>query len=136
MHALGQLYARFRAGLHALRTLRRNHPRATLAKMDPFVPRRPPIQQEPDQTSADLDRREITLDAVAKVVDVAGTGPAEIVMIAMPGISPHVARFSRWVRNARFTEYMPRVTTHEGLDRKEATCRQHPFGGPCRRWQR
>ena len=28
-------------------------------------------------------------------------------MTEMPGISPHVARFSRWVRDAGFTVYMP-----------------------------
>jgi len=38
---------------------------------------------------------------------VAGSGPAVIVMTEMPGISPHVARFARWVRDAGFTVYMP-----------------------------
>jgi hypothetical protein len=82
-----------------------------------------------DDCLEDLDRREITLDGVTEVVDVAGTGPAEIVMTEMPGISPGSVAGSAM-------QDMPRVTTQEGLDRKEATCRQHPFGGPCRRWQR
>jgi dienelactone hydrolase len=37
----------------------------------------------------------------------AGEGPAVIVMTEMPGISSHVARFARWVRNAGFRVYMP-----------------------------
>jgi dienelactone hydrolase len=56
----------------------------------------------------------ITLDGVAKTVHVAGTGPAVIVMTEMPGISPHVARFSRWVRDAGFTVYMPSLFGRDG----------------------
>jgi dienelactone hydrolase len=62
----------------------------------------------------DFDPREITLDGVTKVVHVAGTGPAVIVMTEMPGISPHVARFSRWVRDAGFTVYMPSLFGRDG----------------------
>lgn len=62
----------------------------------------------------DFDAREITLDDVTKVVHVAGTGPAVIVMTEMPGISPHVARFSRWVRDAGFTVYMPSLFGRDG----------------------
>jgi len=50
----------------------------------------------------------------AKRVYVAGTGPAVIVMTEMPGISPHVARFSRWVRDAGFTVYMPSLFGRDG----------------------
>jgi dienelactone hydrolase len=32
----------------------------------------------------------------------------------MPGISPHVARFSRWVRDAGFTVYMPSLFGRDG----------------------
>jgi dienelactone hydrolase len=32
----------------------------------------------------------------------------------MPGISPHVARFSRWVRDAGFTVYMPSLFGQDG----------------------
>jgi dienelactone hydrolase len=67
-----------------------------------------------DDRLADFDPREITLDGVTKVVHVAGTGPAVIVMTEMPGISPHVARFSRWVRNAGFTVYMPSLFGRDG----------------------
>ncbi len=58
---------------------------------------------------ADFERRPITLDGKAKIVFVAGTGPAVIVMTEMPGISPHVARFARWIRAAGFTVWMPNL---------------------------
>lgn len=62
----------------------------------------------------DFTLREITLDGSRKRVHVAGAGPAVIVMTEMPGISPHVARFSRWVRDAGFTVYMPSLFGHDG----------------------
>ena len=65
-------------------------------------------------TLEDFVPREITLNNIAKVVHVAGTGPAVIVMTEMPGISPHVARFSRWVRDAGFTVYMPSLFGNDG----------------------
>jgi dienelactone hydrolase len=37
-----------------------------------------------------------------------------IVMTEMPGISPHVARFSRWVRDAGFTVFMPSLFGRDG----------------------
>ena len=43
-----------------------------------------------------------------------GGGPAVIVMTEMPGISPHVARFARWVRDAGFTVYMPHIFGKDG----------------------
>jgi dienelactone hydrolase len=67
-----------------------------------------------DDPLDDFDPREITLDGVTKVVHVAGTGPGVIVMTEMPGISPHVARFSRWVREAGFTVYMPSLFGRDG----------------------
>jgi dienelactone hydrolase len=67
-----------------------------------------------DDPLEDFDRRPVTLDDVTKVVHVAGTGPAVIVMTEMPGISPHVARFSRWVRDAGFTVYMPSLFGRDG----------------------
>jgi dienelactone hydrolase len=63
---------------------------------------------------ADFDPRAITLDGVTKVVHVAGTGPGVIVMTEMPGISPHVARFARWVRDAGFTVYLPSLFGRDG----------------------
>jgi dienelactone hydrolase len=67
-----------------------------------------------DDPLDDFNPREITLDGVTKVVHVAGAGPAVIVMTEMPGISPHVARFSRWVRDAGFTVYMPSLFGRDG----------------------
>jgi dienelactone hydrolase len=62
----------------------------------------------------DFERREITLDDATKKVYIAGAGPAVIVMTEMPGISPHVARFARWVRDAGFTVYMPSLFGRDG----------------------
>ncbi len=67
-----------------------------------------------DDPLEDFVPREITLDGITKVVHVAGAGPAVIVMTEMPGISPHVARFSRWVRDAGFTVYMPSLFGRDG----------------------
>jgi dienelactone hydrolase len=67
-----------------------------------------------DDPLTDFLAREITLDDVTKVVHVAGEGPGVIVMAEMPGISPHVARFSRWVRDAGFTVYMPSLFGRDG----------------------
>jgi dienelactone hydrolase len=67
-----------------------------------------------DDPLDDFDCRNITLDGVTKRVYVAGSGPAVIVMTEMPGISPHVARFSRWVRDAGFTVYMPSLFGRDG----------------------
>jgi len=67
-----------------------------------------------DDPLDDFARREITLGDVTKVVHVAGSGPAVVVMAEMPGISPHVARFSRWVRDAGFTVYMPSLFGRDG----------------------
>lgn len=67
-----------------------------------------------DDKLADFAAREITLDGVTKTVYVAGSGPAVIVMTEMPGISPQVARFARWVREAGFTVYMPSLFGRDG----------------------
>jgi dienelactone hydrolase len=67
-----------------------------------------------DDPLEDFDPRPIVLDGVTKVVQVAGSGPAVIVMTEMPGISPQVARFSRWVRDAGFTVYMPSLFGRDG----------------------
>ncbi len=44
----------------------------------------------------------------------AGHGPALIVMTEMPSISPQVARFARWVRDAGFTLYVPLLSSTDG----------------------
>ena len=67
-----------------------------------------------DDPLEDFERRPVTLDGVEKVVYIAGSGPAVIVMTEMPGISPQVARFARWVREAGFTVYMPSLFGRDG----------------------
>jgi len=62
----------------------------------------------------DFQRREVTLLEKTRRVFLAGTGPAVLVMAEMPGISPHVARFARWVRDAGFTVYMPHLFGVDG----------------------
>src|SRR5271156_2727088 len=74
----------------------------------------PNRDREADDPLDDFDARQITLDGVTKTVHVAGSGPAVIVMTEMPGISPQVARFSRWVRDAGFTVYMPSLFGRDG----------------------
>lgn len=57
----------------------------------------------------DFERRQIALHGKTKLVFVTGTGPAVIVITEMPGITPHVARFARWIRDAGFTVWMPNL---------------------------
>jgi dienelactone hydrolase len=68
-----------------------------------------------DDPLHDFSARVVTLDSISKKVWVAGKGPAVIVMAEMPGISPHVARFARWVRDAGFTVYMPSLFGRDGV---------------------
>jgi hypothetical protein len=76
--------------------------------------RSPARSMKEDDPLEDRARREISLDGVAKRVYVTGVGPAVIVMSEMPGISPQVARFARWVRDAGFMVYMPSLFGRDG----------------------
>lgn len=67
-----------------------------------------------DDPLDDFVARSIHIDSATRTVYVAGHGPAVIVMAEMPGISPHVARFARWVRDAGFTVYMPSLFGRDG----------------------
>ncbi len=67
-----------------------------------------------DDPLDDFESRTITLEGIAKTVYVAGRGPAVIVMTEMPGISPQVARFARWVRDAGLSVYMPSLFGRDG----------------------
>ncbi|NVI96916.1 dienelactone hydrolase family protein [Myxococcus sp. AM009] len=73
-----------------------------------------PPDSTADDPLDDFGRRPLTLNAARRTVYVAGHGPAVIVMAEMPGISPHVARFARWVRDAGFTVYMPSLFGRDG----------------------
>jgi dienelactone hydrolase len=68
---------------------------------------------EPDPLD-DFTPRVVDIDGLARTVHVAGTGPAVIVMPETPGISPHLARFARWVRDAGFTAWMPSLFGRDG----------------------
>jgi len=68
---------------------------------------------EPDPLD-DFTSRRIEIDGLSKIVHVAGSGPAVIVMPETPGISPHLARFARWVRDAGFTAWMPSLFGRDG----------------------
>jgi dienelactone hydrolase len=70
--------------------------------------------KELDDALDDFEHRRVELEGAAKIVHVSGSGPAVIVMAEMPGISPHVARFGRWVRDAGFTVYMPSLFGRDG----------------------
>ena len=67
-----------------------------------------------DDSLSDFERRTIAFEGEARTVYVAGSGPAVIVMAEMPGISPDVARFARWVREAGFTVFMPSLFGRDG----------------------
>ena len=69
-----------------------------------------------DDSLADFHARSYTFEDATKRVHVSGVGPAVIVMAEMPGISPHVARFARWVRQAGFTVYMPSLFGVDGAN--------------------
>lgn len=67
-----------------------------------------------DDALADFRACEVVLEGIAKRVHVTGRGPAVVVMPEMPGISPDVARFARWVRDAGFTVYVPSLFGRDG----------------------
>lgn len=65
--------------------------------------------EQVDLTFPDHEGKEVT-----RRVYKAGKGPGVIIMHEMPGISPHVARFARWVRDAGFTIWMPSLFGQDG----------------------
>lgn len=67
-----------------------------------------------DDPLDDFQPRDLHLEGETKRVYVSGDGPAVIVMPEMPGISPDVARFARWVRDAGFAVYMPSLFGRDG----------------------
>jgi len=71
-----------------------------------------PLDQ--DDPLDDFAHRDIDLLGRKHRVYTMGSGPAVVVMTEMPGISPHVARFARWVRDAGFTVYMPHIFGVDG----------------------
>lgn len=67
-----------------------------------------------DDPLTDFTRTTVTVDGVAKTVYVTGAGPAVVLMPEMPGISPDVARFARWIRDAGFSAYVPSLFGTDG----------------------
>lgn len=65
-------------------------------------------------TLADFAPRQLAFDGITKMVYVTGKGPGIIVMPEMPGISPQIARFCRWVRAAGFTVFLPSLFGRDG----------------------
>ena len=76
--------------------------------------RKPARPVDVDDPLDDFAARAITLDAATRTVHVAGRGPAVVVLAEMPGISPAVARFARWVRDAGFTVFLPSLFGRDG----------------------
>ncbi|MFI5519827.1 dienelactone hydrolase family protein [Streptomyces platensis] len=62
----------------------------------------------------DFVRRTVSIDDVEKTVYVSGAGPAVILMPEMPGISPDVVRFARWIRAAGCAIYLPSLFGVDG----------------------
>jgi len=67
-----------------------------------------------DDRLEDFTARSVAFDGITRTVYTCGSGPAVVVMPEMPGISPQVARFARWVRDAGFTVYMPSLFGRAG----------------------
>ena len=68
-----------------------------------------PAEFERFEPLEDFEQTERTFLGRTKRVYRAGEGPAVIVMSEMPGITYHVARFARFVRDAGFTVFMPQM---------------------------
>jgi dienelactone hydrolase len=73
----------------------------------------PDVDVPPDAL-ADFVPRTCASAGTSHTVYVSGSGPAVVVLAEMPGISPHVARFARWVRDAGFTVYLPSLFGVDG----------------------
>lgn len=68
-----------------------------------------------DDPLDDFTRIDVEVDGVTKTVLVTGgTGAAVVLMPEMPGVSPDVARFARWIRDAGFRVYVPSLFGFDG----------------------
>ncbi|MFH8253700.1 dienelactone hydrolase family protein [Streptomyces roseolus] len=67
-----------------------------------------------DDPLDDFSCRVVEVGGVGKRVYVTGAGPAVVLMPEMPGISPDVARFARWIRDAGFSVYVPSLFGVDG----------------------
>ncbi|MFD4630166.1 dienelactone hydrolase family protein [Streptomyces sp. NPDC058284] len=71
-------------------------------------------QGQRDDPLDDFERRQVVFEGVGKSVYVTGDGPGVVLMPEMPGISPDVARFARWLRAAGFRVYLPSLFGTDG----------------------
>lgn len=69
-----------------------------------------------DDDLHDFKPRRFMAHGQARTVYVAGSGPAVIVLHEMPGITPQVARFARWVRDAGLTVWLPSLFGRDGAE--------------------
>lgn len=67
-------------------------------------------------TFADFISRTVMLNSTPRTVYVAGRGPAVIILHELPGISAHLLRFARWVRDAGFTVFIPSLFGTDGAN--------------------
>ncbi len=72
------------------------------------------LKKQLDDPLDDFSCRVVEVEGVAKRVYVTGAGPAVVLMPEMPGISPDVARFARWIRDAGFSVYVPSLFGVDG----------------------
>lgn len=72
------------------------------------------MRERLDDAITDFSRRRVEVDGVPKTVYVSGSGPAVVLMPEMPGISPDVLRFARWVRDTGLTVYVPSLFGTDG----------------------
>nr|WP_240540681.1 FAD-dependent monooxygenase [Paracoccus sp. pheM1] len=70
-----------------------------------------------DDRMGDFTPRDITLADETRRVHVGGQGPAVTVMQEMPGLSPQVVRFARWLHDAGFTVWLPSLFGVDGAKR-------------------
>ncbi|MFF9343433.1 dienelactone hydrolase family protein [Streptomyces sp. NPDC014773] len=71
-------------------------------------------QGRDDDPLDDFECRDVEVEGVGKRVYVSGDGPAVVLMPEMPGISPDVARFARWIRDAGLSVYVPSLFGVDG----------------------
>jgi dienelactone hydrolase len=62
----------------------------------------------------DFERRSLRFHEEERDVFVSGSGPGVIIIHEIPGITPEVARFARWVRDAGFRVYLPSLLGRPG----------------------
>lgn len=72
------------------------------------------VMDELDDPLDDFERRTVTIEDTARTVLVSGAGPAVVLMPEMPGITPDLARFARWMRDAGLSVYMPSLFGVDG----------------------